>query len=58
MVDDPRDPEQRVRLWAYHLWERDGRPFGRDHEFWERAKALAGNDNAPAEAPPPPADRG
>ena len=29
--------EQAIREHAYHLWEQDGRPHGRDVEFWERA---------------------
>ena len=32
--------EQRIRELAYHLWEADGRPHGRDLEFWERADEL------------------
>lgn len=32
--------EQRVRERAYHLWEADGKPHGRDVEFWERAREL------------------
>lgn len=39
-VTDRPDPEQRVRELAYHLWEQDGRPYGRDVEFWERAREL------------------
>ncbi|MFD2646366.1 DUF2934 domain-containing protein [Devosia albogilva] len=31
------DFEQRVRQAAYHLWEQDGRPFGRETEYWFRA---------------------
>jgi Protein of unknown function (DUF2934) len=36
------DPERehRVRERAYHLWEAEGKPNGRDVEFWERARAL------------------
>lgn len=39
-----RDPEreERIRVRAYHLWEQDGRPDGRDAEFWERARELVG----------------
>lgn len=33
------DPEQGVRIRAYHLWEQAGRPAGRDLEFWHRARA-------------------
>ena len=44
MADNPlaEDParEQRIRERAYHLWEQDGRPHGRDQEYWERAREL------------------
>jgi len=33
--------EQAIRERAYHLWEQDGRPHGRDIEFWSRAAAEA-----------------
>lgn len=29
--------EQPIRNLAYSLWEADGRPEGRDHEYWHRA---------------------
>lgn len=32
--------EQRIRERAYHLWESDGKPHGRDVEYWERAREL------------------
>ena len=38
---DP-DHENRVRERAYHLWESEGRPHGRDVEYWERARELVG----------------
>ena len=51
MVDarasDHRDREQRVRELAYHLWEQDGRPYGRDVEFWERARELVAIEENP-----------
>ena len=31
------DFEQQVRVSAYHLWEADGRPDGRETEYWFRA---------------------
>jgi len=34
------DREHRVRERAYHLWEVEGKPHGRDVEFWERAREL------------------
>lgn len=39
LANDPRH-EQRVRERAYHLWETEGKPHGRDVEFWERAREL------------------
>lgn len=32
--------EQRVRERAYRLWEADGKPHGRDVEYWQRAREL------------------
>ncbi len=32
--------EHRVRQRAYHLWEADGKPHGRDDEYWQRAGEL------------------
>jgi hypothetical protein len=29
--------EQAVRETAYFLWEQDGRPFGREQDYWYRA---------------------
>jgi hypothetical protein len=34
--------EQRIRERAYLLWEADGKPHGRDVEYWERACELTG----------------
>jgi len=38
--------EQRVRERAYHLWEADGMPHGRDIEYWERARELIGMEDS------------
>lgn len=40
------DREARIRERAYHLWEADGRPEGRDAEFWERARELVGMEES------------
>ena len=42
------DPERehRVRERAYHLWEADGKPHGRDVEYWERARELIGMEES------------
>jgi hypothetical protein len=37
------DNKRRVR--AYLLWEKDGRPEGRDLNFWERAAAVDSEQN-------------
>ena len=38
--------ESRIRDRAYALWEADGRPDGRDADFWERAEALIGMEES------------
>ncbi|MDN7178315.1 DUF2934 domain-containing protein [Caballeronia sp. SEWSISQ10-4 2] len=40
--------EEKLRLHAYHLWEADGRPEGRSTEYWEKARALLGQEAAAA----------
>src|ERR1700709_2074600 len=50
------DREARIRTRAYRLWEDEGRPHGRDVEFWERARQLdAIETNPPALLPNPQA---
>lgn len=50
------DLAQRVRLRAYYLWEAEGRPHGRDQEYWHRALAeervAAVPDSVIADVPP------
>ncbi|HUB13075.1 MAG TPA: DUF2934 domain-containing protein [Acetobacteraceae bacterium] len=54
MHDNP-DREQRVRERAYHLWEADGKPHGRDVEYWQRARELVAiEDNGDAGRLPNP----
>jgi hypothetical protein len=52
----------RIRQRAFELWERDGRPEGRDTEYWFRAEAeLAGQDASGLETPAagrPPSEGG
>lgn len=43
-----------VEQLAYELWEKDGRPHGRDQEYYfeaERLMALRSSNGALAEAP-------
>ena len=52
--DNPQR-EQRVRERAYHLWEADGKPHGRDVEYWQRARELVAiEDNGDAGRLPNP----
>ncbi len=50
MIANPldRDPDREnlIRERAYRLWEEDGRPEGRDLEFWERARELIGMEES------------
>ncbi len=58
--------EHRVRERAYHLWEAEGRPHGRDVEYWERARELVGMEESagsgllpnPATSPDSPRETG
>jgi len=53
---DP-DFEQRVRDTAYFLWEADGRPSGREKEYWFRALEIhlreRSNQRLLNDGPPP-----
>jgi Protein of unknown function (DUF2934) len=50
MSDDPQKNtparENRIRERAYHLWEADGRPEGREQEYWEQAEAMVGKEES------------
>lgn len=48
------DFEQKVRQVAYHLWEEDGRPFGRETDYWFAAmqKLLDERDLTKKDGPP------
>lgn len=52
MVDNPLqntpEREHRIRERAYQLWEADGRPHGRDRDYWERAEFLIEVEENPA----------
>ncbi len=53
--DSDETRQQRIRERAYHLWEADGHPQGREDEFWERARELTGMEESAgaAELPNP-----
>jgi hypothetical protein len=45
MTDVHASNDAAVRERAYLLWEQEGRPAGRDMEFWTRAQvAVTGSD--------------
>lgn len=39
--------EQEVQQIAYHIWEREGHPQGRDLEHWLKAEAIWQEKQAP-----------
>jgi hypothetical protein len=45
-LEDSPERDQRIRERAYHLWEADGSPHGRDMEYWERARELVGIEDS------------
>ncbi len=38
--------EHRIRERAYLMWEAEGKPHGRDVEYWERARELVGMEES------------
>ncbi|WEK04374.1 MAG: DUF2934 domain-containing protein [Candidatus Devosia phytovorans] len=52
------DFEQRVRQAAYHLWEDNGRPNGRETDYWFQAleTLLRERGQAPGDRSPEPGD--
>lgn len=52
------DFEQIVRQAAYHLWEADGRPDGREKEYWFKAleQELASRSDRAEDRTSPPAN--
>ena len=51
---DSGNNEDKVRVRAYHLWEAEGRPEGREGEFWARALQLEQQESAPGRVAGPP----
>lgn len=51
MADNPLQPtpehEARIRERARVLWERDGRPKGRDRDYFEQARQLVAMEDNP-----------
>jgi hypothetical protein len=36
----PDFPDEWISVAAYYIWEKDGRPEGKDIKHWEQAKAY------------------
>jgi hypothetical protein len=49
----PMATEQQIRDYAYQLWERAGRPQGRDAEFWHAAEVELNAESESPDAPTP-----
>lgn len=49
------DFESRVRQRAHEIWEREGRPEGRDREHWKQAEAELQAENRKSAAKEPKA---
>ena len=39
--------DKHIQERAYHLWQKEGSPHGREHEFWERAQLMHVADAEP-----------
>ncbi|MFM0388825.1 DUF2934 domain-containing protein [Paraburkholderia dipogonis] len=41
--------EEKIRVRAYELWEKDGSPEGRADEYWEQARAQIDEEESAAD---------
>jgi hypothetical protein len=41
----PELTEQQIMERAYEIWDRNGRPEGRENEFWHQAEQELRHDN-------------
>lgn len=55
----PQHDDAKIREQAYYFWEQDGRPEGRENEYWMRAAVALSEksqmDTLTAEPPKKPA---
>ncbi|MDX8482714.1 DUF2934 domain-containing protein [Mesorhizobium sp. VK24D] len=49
MADQSR--EERIRLRAYELWEKEGKPEGADLRFWEQAMTEIDEEDQRKDSP-------
>jgi hypothetical protein len=47
MTEFQGQQEEKLRELAYELWERAGRPAGRQDEFWQQAEEKLVQDKRP-----------
>ncbi|WP_428391919.1 DUF2934 domain-containing protein [Lichenicoccus sp.] len=53
MSEEAKLYDERVRLRAYELWEKDGRPHGRNDAYWEEAlRQIKAQDRGTASVVP------
>ncbi len=45
-LEEDHERDHRIRERAYHLWEAEGRPHGREADYWERARELDAMESA------------
>jgi len=57
MLGKLRPDDEQVRVRAHQLWEAEGRPLGRNEEFWHQALANLAAQNETAGRVPPAAPR-
>jgi hypothetical protein len=48
---DMKATEEDIRHRAYEIWEQNGRPEGRDEEFWHQAESEFNNGNIDEPSP-------
>jgi hypothetical protein len=46
----PSEREERIRQRAYEIWEREGKPDGREAEHWDKAAAEIDAERESTEA--------
>ena len=49
MPEPTQSPDQAIREAAYYLWEREGRPHGRDRDHWMQAASRLLKPSIPSE---------
>ena len=50
--------DEQIRSYAHQLWEKAGRPEGRDAEFWHAAEVELNTESESPDAPTSPDQSG